>query len=312
MGSFPIPAAENECGTPLAQLAPDRLVTLLEAAAQFRLCRKAARLQREGALNDEALFQGIAEALGYRHNKQPFILLAQNFPLATLRALPSTEAESLLFGGAGWLSRSELIDFTRLPSDTRDYLRALWTAWWAQRDEWEPLTLPEGSWNCRGARPANHPQRRLAALAAIVRHWPAIRALTRSCDVRGIQGFFELLTHPYWDHHYTLTSQRSATRMALVGESRVTELLANLFFPAALSSEPRFWASYTDLAAPEPSERLTLAAQRLLGPAPGLRRLLKRVVYQQGLLQLFDDHCLPAAGRCTACGLCEKLASWRI
>ena len=299
-------AKTGDCGAPLAALSPGQATALLEAAAQFRLCRKAARLRRQS--NPEAgLFQGLAETLGYRHNKLPFTLLAQRFSLSWIRGEKSAGIEPLLFGGAGFLSATDL---GAMAGDTRGYLREIWGKWWPHRAECERLVLPGDLWTLRGVRPVNHPQRRVAALAEIVRNWPVIQAMSRQCEIAAIRGFFSHLTHDYWDFHYTLTSQRSAARMALVGEARVTAMLANVFFPAAVTAAPRFWQAYRELPAQDSNQRVDLAAQRLFGLDAPLRKLLKQAVYQQGLLQLHEDHCMACQGGCEDCGLLEKLKRW--
>ena len=122
----------------------------LEAAAQFRLRRKAERLLRlrEAHGADEALYQALAETLGYKSNKLPFALLSQRVPLAAL--LPQkARAEALLFGVAGFLRSA---DFLQASPDTRAYLRDLWQDWWALRAEWEPLQIePEALEDGRAA-----------------------------------------------------------------------------------------------------------------------------------------------------------------
>lgn len=291
-----------DCGAPLAAVPRQTVTALLEAAAQFRLCRKAARLRRQ-ADPEEGLYQALAETLGYRHNKLPFTILAQRFPLSLIRSEGAIPPEALLFGGAGFLNATDLAP---MAGDTRGYLRDLWADWWPRRSQWERLALPPKLWTSSGVRPVNHPQRRLAALAAIVRNWPVIRTLARNCEVTAIRGFFSLLTHEYWDFHYTLTSPRAAAGMALVGETRVTDMLANVFFPAAIDSAPHFWQAYKELAAPDSNRRVDEAARRLFGTELPLRKLLKQAVYQQGLLQLWEDHCASCTN-CRDCPLSKKL-----
>ena len=76
-------AVPGRCVAPLRDLEPAAVRSVLEAAAQFRLRRKAARLAqlREVHGTDEALYQALAEALGYKSNKLPFVLLSQRVPL---------------------------------------------------------------------------------------------------------------------------------------------------------------------------------------------------------------------------------------
>ena len=306
--SDPPPVGQTACRPPLATMPESRILELVEAAAQFRLCRKGARLARLGELHGsgEALYQAIAEALGYRYNKLAFTVLAQRFPLALLHS-QRDEIEPLLFAGSGFLNAT---DFHALPDDTRGYLRGLWTRWWPRRTEYERLTVPHSLWNLRGVRPVNHPQRRVAALAEIVRHWPVLETLARSANLEAIRHFFAQLRHPYWDHHYTLTSRRSAIPMALVGETRVTELMLNVFFPGAVASAPKFWESYRALPAPGLNRRVDLAARRLFGPGPMARRLSARAMTQQGLLQIFDDFCSASDHDCARCALPSRLDRW--
>ncbi|MEI8234208.1 MAG: DUF2851 family protein [Verrucomicrobiota bacterium] len=304
----PRPDAPAVCREALAALPEPRVLELVEAAAQYRLCRKAARLERLRAEfgPGEALYQCVAEALGYRANKLPMLLLAQRFPLALLRAQRG-EIEPLLFAGSGFLNATDL---SPLPGDTRGYLRGVWTQWWPRRTEYERLTLPAKLWNLRGVRPVNHPQRRVAALAEIARHWPVLETLARSANAEGLRRFFGQLSHDYWDRHYTLTSQRSAARMALVGETRAADLLVNVFFPGALAAAPQFWETYRSLPAPDSNRRVEGAARRLFGPGPLARKLGGMAMTQQGLLQLDEDFCTACDGNCARCALPERLDHW--
>lgn len=304
----PATAEGTACREMLCALPPGRAVELVEAAAQFRLCRKADRLRRleENFGPAEALYQAVAEALGYRANKLPFTVLAQRFPLGLLRA-QGRDVDALLFAGSGFLNTT---DFQALPGDTRGYLRTVWNRWWARRTEFERLTVPLALWNLRGLRPANHPQRRVAALAALVRQWPVLEALASSGNVAALRHFFSQLADPYWDRHYTLKSPRTPSKMALVGASRVTDLLLNVFLPKAIFAVAEAWEGYLRMPAPDPSRRVELAARRLFGAGPLARQLTSRAVTQQGLLQLYEDFCLGCDGDCARCPLPRDLGRW--
>lgn len=304
----PSPCDTTVCRETLATWPESRLMELVEMAAQYRLCRKAARLarMREECGPDEALYQSIAEALGYRSNKLPFTLLAQRFPLALLRA-ERMEIEPMLFAGSGFLNATDL---SAMPDDTRGYLRDIWKLWWPRRTEYERLTIPAELWNLRGMRPVNHPQRRVAALAQIALHWPIIETFARTTNMEGIRHFFSQLTHPYWDFHYTLVSKASPVRMALVGETRVMDLLLNVFFPNAITVAPRFWEYYRELPAADTNRKLEVAARRMFGRGPLIRKLLKRAMTQQGLLQLYEDFCMACDADCVRCALPDRLDCW--
>jgi hypothetical protein len=158
-------ARPGRCQAPLRNLPDERLRTVLDAAAQFRLQKKSARIwakiDNHGA--DEALFQEIAAALGYKENKLPFMLAAQRVSLKTLRQNVD-DAEGILFGIAGFLESPDLAVYKK---SAQNYVRHLWDRWWPHRDEFQRLILPAKIWKLSSTRPVNHPQRRLAALSIL-------------------------------------------------------------------------------------------------------------------------------------------------
>jgi hypothetical protein len=301
-------AKPGRCVGPLRNLPEEKVREVLLGAAMHRLRRKSAALARLTELHgaDEALFQALAATLGYKSNKLPFTLLAQRLPLRLLRGA-KTDAAALLFGVAGFLPSTDLGEFA---PETRTYLRGLWAKWWPRRAEFERLTIARPLWNLGGQRPANHPQRRLAALAQLVSHWPKVRALSKRCQPDAIHEFFAKLSDDYWDFHYTVTSKTSPKRMALIGESRVTEMLANVFFPLAVAADPQRAIGFKNLPATLTNRRVEVAALRLFGEAPLAHALLKNAAMQQGLLQIYEDFCLRDASDCADCLFPRQLAKW--
>ena len=153
-------ARPGRCQAPLGNLPEERVRSVLDAAAQFRLRKKAARIrakfENQGA--NEALFQEIAAALGYKENKLPFTLIAQRVSLKSLHENPD-HAEATLFGLAAFL---ETLDLDVYKTSVKDYVRQLWDRWWPHREAMQRLILPAKIWKLSSTRPTNHPQRRLA------------------------------------------------------------------------------------------------------------------------------------------------------
>ncbi len=298
----------GRCSGPLNLMSDDRVRDVLLAAAQHRLRRKTSALVRLREMHgpDEALYHALAVTLGYKSNKLPFTLLAQRLPLRLLQK-SKDEIEPLLFGLSGFLPSDDLNPYD---SDTRGYLRALWEKWWARRAEFGRLKVAPELWKLGGQRPMNHPQRRLAALAQIVRNWSRLKALYGSADCRKIQRFFAELSDPYWDHHFTISSKPSAKPMALVGSARVVEMLMNVFLPLATLEDEKGWEAYRQLAAPMTNRRVEVAAVRLFGADSGARPLLKSAAMQQGLLQIYEDFCLQDASDCARCRFPRQLERW--
>ncbi len=303
----------GRCSHPLREMGPTRVESLLRAAAQHRLDLKARRFRRAEEAHGwkQALFQGIAEALGYKNNKLPLRVLAQRLPIATLRGADERDAEALVFGVAGFLEGSSFDDSG--DPTTRDYLRSLWESWWKHRAALSPDPRATPPWNLAGARPTNHPQRRLGALAALVARWPELVRLAdpdSPLDPRALLRFFSSLRHPYWDAHYTLKSRAAAKPMALVGRARAGDILTNWIFPFRIAYAPDLWDAYAALPATLDNQASRRAALRLLGDHPDTARLTQKAFHLQGLQQIYQDFCLVDDSDCDDCPFPEQLGNW--
>jgi uncharacterized protein DUF2851 len=156
----------------------------------------------------------------------------------------------------------------------------------------------------------NHPQRRLAALATLAREWSRFQRASGKSSVAAAHGFFQTLDHPFWSFHYTLTAEASPKEMALIGESRVADILANVLFPFWFSEEIAVWAEYGKLPAQLSNRRLEAAATRLFGNDPRRKQFLKTVANQQGLLQIYEDFCMHDNSDCAQCPFPEQMRKW--
>jgi hypothetical protein len=309
-------ARPGRCQAPLKDLPEERVGSVLDAAAQFRLRQKAERIRHkiDSRGRDEVLFQELAAALGYKENKLPFTLITQRLPLKLLRETTS-DIESMLFGVAGFLQTPDLDVYKR---PTREYVRQLWDRWWPHRNELHRLILPDKIWRLSSTRPLNHPQRRLAALAILASNWPRLHRAADKSSVDAAQHFFQSLDHPFWNFHYTLSSKAGPKKMALIGESRVTDILANVLFPFWLAHDldpsaslgKNVWAEYARLPAQLSNRRLETGATRLFGNDPRRKQFLKTVAHQQGLLQIYEDFCMRDNSDCAQCPFPEQMNKW--
>ncbi len=276
-------ARPGRCQAPLRNLPEERVRSVLNAAAQFRMQKKAARIRAkiDNHGRDEALFQEIAGALGYKENKLPFMLIAQRLSLKSLLG-KMADAEAILFGLAGFLESPDLAVYKK---SAKNYVRELWDRWWPHRDELQRLILPHKAWRLSGTRPANHPQRRLAALSILVREWPAFRWSLGKQDA-------------------------AAVAMALVGQSRIADILANVVLPFWREEDVDCWPQYAKLPARLTNRRLETAATRLFGDDPRRREFTKTIAHQQALLQIYEDFCLQDNSDCAHCPFPEQMAKW--
>jgi Protein of unknown function (DUF2851) len=304
-------AHPGRCVFPLKSLPAIHIEKLLAEAAQYRAGLKAVRFLKtsEAHGRDSALFQATAETLGYRGNALPMRLLSQRAPLNLLKA-EGAAAEAILFGTAGFLT-AEMHQL--VPPDTRDYLRCLWDEWWKNRACFEVTPERAIPWKTHGQRPANHPHRRIGALAALLKVWSQYRrlALARPFAAKPLIDFLQNLEHDFWLHHHTLTSAESAQRVALFGRSQALELIANHLAPVAMHEEGMTFKSYHQLRNSAANEKVKRCSLRLFGSTKAAQPWLRRVCHHQALLQIYQDFCLEDFSDCENCPFPEQLAQWR-
>jgi hypothetical protein len=304
----------GRCATPLREMDAARVQSMLESAAQYRLELKSKRLHRCVAAHgrEEAIYQALARTLGYRGNEPPFMLLSQRLPLKRLMKLDAVKREALLFGVSGFL---DLIRADDTDDETRGYLRQLWSEWWKQRNDclrWlDERQLPR--WRMSGIRPGNHPHRRIGALAAMLKGWPQLAApladATRWSQVAWRESL-QALTHQFWATHYTLLAEPASKPLALIGETRVNEMLANVAYPLLVPERTRLWAEYLELPALLDNRKVRRAVLRLFGDHERGKKCISKLHHQQGLLQIYEDFCLEDDSACAKCPFPERLKEW--
>jgi hypothetical protein len=193
---------------------------------------------------------------------------------------------------------------------SRSYLRSLWDRWWKHREQFARLILPPKIWKLSGARPLNHPHRRLGALATLVANWRKFSALANNGAASDVALLLTSLQHNFWTKHYTLAAESSASSLALIGDSRATDVLANVIYPLALADGRDLWGDYKKLRAQLSNRSVKIAATRLFADDLRQKQFLRTVVGQQGLLQIYEDFCLRDASDCADCPFPEQMRHW--
>lgn len=285
-------ARPGRCSATLRDLPADQLESLLRVAAQRRLEQKAVRLATaiEARGFDAAVYEALAVTLGYKNNKLPFQLLAQRVPQ---KLAASSTGEALLFGLAGFLEKPQP------PRDlAREEMGALWQDWWKLRAGYAHLVLPREAWHLAGQRPANHPVRRLGALAIIAQQWKKISTALQSGDFLQVTATLATIAHPFWSHHTSFTSPTSDAPIALLGTDRIREIFINLGLPLAwIQGSLPDWHHLP--AGPSNSSLRIVVARIFQGKTPA--HLPRKAFVQQGLLQIYQDFCLREPDDCRTC-----------
>jgi hypothetical protein len=315
----------GKCCAPLRELDETQLAEVLQQAARVRFENKAAQF-RARAKNtgwEQALWENLFRALGYKHNVWPMQNLAETRSRWTRGANSAFEFQARLLGVSGLLPD----ELTRAQKSTDDYLRRVWDCWWRERDEFENCILPRAAWKFHGLRPANYPQRRLA----LASHWLADKKFISKIEVwsaaeisdkkllDSLREIFQPGRDEFWSWHWTLKSARMKKPQPLLGDARVTDLAVNVIQPwlwirakeggnekFEREVERRFFA----WPAAEDNSILKLARQRLLGTSNA--RILKTAAAQQGLMQIVRDFCEHSNAVCDDCRFPELVRGWKI
>ena len=295
----PPQATLGRCAPLLNELAPEALLELLRSAGRYRLDQKERRwlLRRRLSSPTQALFEALAEALGYHSNQIPLRLVAQRLPWSRLKPLPPLERRALLFGLAGFLPQENLRRYT---PEVQAWLRPLWEVWWKAREPLEFALLPPDQWKLTQVRPLNRPERRLAALAAIVDELPYLETLVRRGEEDRFSAKLLALRDPFWEQRATLAGSPLAHPQRLLGAERLHDILINVFWPLAALDEPEKAREAWSTMTMPPNSNAKIAAQRLL-VAPLRAKHRREALVQQGLLQIYRDYC---STDCSDCGAC--------
>lgn len=224
---------------------------------------------------DQTLYEGLLEALGYRHNQQPFLTLAGRAPYRALeraaKGLPPEEQvrviQSWLLKLSGLLPENKA-DAVSLPR--RGFGRA----------------MSGREWHCFRVRPANHPRRRIAGAA---------RLMARFLDQGLVNG---LTTLTKVKHPKDLTSALTVASgleggPAYIGQERARDLAVNVVLPFAYARAvlqddaqraQRCLDLYHQWGKLQENEITSEMAERLLDPS--WSKVVSTARRQQGLLHL--------------------------
>jgi hypothetical protein len=193
----------------------------------------------------------------------------------------------------------------------------------------------EGDWPLAGCRPANYPERRMAAFsllaasggygasftegyAKLLGSLPSDAGLVQTRRfVKGLMGRFTSVSDPFWDFHYSLSLKTRAPKK-LIGKDKAVSLVSDCLIPFYLAvcrtdndpkMEHRLVLIYRSLPPPASSGITDYMTRNMLGiENRGLAKPLRR---QQALLQIYKDFCHRAPADCGNCAFLEYLKAFR-
>lgn len=308
----------GRCASQLAQLSDGHLADLFRAAGLARLAAKSEQMLRRIMADggDQALYEGVLTALGYRQNKEAFAQLARQAPISLLRHFDSDACRTACLWGMSGL----LPDPTSTPvaPSLGQEAMALWQQWW-------PLGVgrAELSWRRGGSRPLNSPERRLAAGSHWLRnchfqpqsHILAIAERSADGDTLGKSLSADLDIRSDWEKYISFRHPLPKPAK-LLGANRRLDIVINIFIPfvhaiGTRKSDPHLirLAEEAWLKAPamQTNRRLTEAVHRFIYPPSRCRTVVRRAGEQQGVLEMYRTLCTECGGDCHACTLTDIL-----
>jgi hypothetical protein len=339
----------GKCCAPLRHLSSSQLLDLLHQAAHVRLHSKAAQFQAHARQVgwEQALWEGLFRALGYKHNVWPMQRLAELRHLwadggsepddqrdgalesrnsdaqvlvnpAQLLTTEVLATQARLFGLSGLLPA----DLTRTQSGTDSYLRRVWDLWWRERDAFSNNILPRMLWRLHGLRPANHPQRRLALasnwatarkMGAALESWCARELMDRELAASLLETL-QVAEDKFWSWHWTLNSARLRREQPLLGATRVTDLAVNVVLPwlwmravEGKNEDMQRRLEHRYFNWPAAQDNSVLRLARERLLGGAAKRALPDAAAQQGLIQIVRDFCDHSNAICEKCKLPEMV-----
>ncbi len=251
---------------------PDRaeqMAALLNRAGDERFLAHSRRFRTlmSAQSAEQTLWETICDALGYRHNRHPFLKLATAAPYAILSSAALRSGETQREASmAQWLLRLAGCEHGRVPPGLGP-----------------PLDSKE--WKLFRVRPANHPRRRILGAAALVARFsePGLLAGLQSAAVTGEPKILTQMLTVSGDHDKT----------APIGPARARDIAVNVVLP--------FLHGYATVAGSHANAEKMLDLYRRYGPLsdneitrelasalqqPAWGRVANNARRQQGLIHL--------------------------
>ncbi len=291
------------CHDSVMRMGLDGVTAALDAEGARRFEEKTQRFAEMASASglEQAIYEGLMEALGYGGNAAQMRALACLLPWARLRELTAEHAdplaamEGLLLGSAGLLPSQR-----EHRGPVEPYVSSLERAF--QRSGLR--ALPGGTWKLWGVRPENYPARRIAGAAALFGRLDspvAALSIVGARSVREATGPLLVTARGFWLRRYDVCAGPCRLPPAFVGRSRALEMLVNVVLPAGAASDDEEVAAAARVLFDRLPRPAVYGATRFIENALASEgiRVPVNARRAQGLLALGRDWCTRnGCGRC--------------
>jgi hypothetical protein len=257
------------------------------------------RLKQNNENWNEALYQTLAGAFGFKVNSQPFEMLAKALPLSILVKHSDSlfQTEAMLFGCSGLLNNQLLGD---------DYFIELRNEFSHLYKKYSLKPIDAFLWKFMRLRPANFPTIRISQFAALVNQSNGLLSkIIETDNLNDLFRLFNVSASEYWNSHYNFNKESKTADRKELGANSVNALIINVVVPFLFvygNSNERHYLKDRALDILEqlpPEENSVISGWEKLGIKP------KSAFDSQALLQLKKHHC--DFRKCLGCRIGVKL-----
>jgi len=237
------------CSSKVSNMSPESLCAIIDNASLNRLKAKSKAFEEqfESKSEDQVLYEGIMEALGYSKNKRQFRDLAQKAPIESLLGKTPEMIQVILFGVAGLLPKNR-----KFNKETKEYLNMIFPLWDQSASQFHDKQMSAGEWEFFRLRPDNYPTRRIAGISYILSGCDIsvesplmamfLSILSDTYDSTSTKALSQKLrailmprVSGYWAKYYTFGGKRFKDNQFVIGRYRTDDIIINVVLPATLA-----------------------------------------------------------------------------
>jgi len=281
---------------------------------------------RSSRLWNQLLYEGIFEAAGYSKNQVPFLKLARNVTLTTLREILQTDnspvpvlhIEALLFGVAGLLPGLRILKEV----ESKNYVGSLVKKWKILRTAYHSECLNASEWQFFRLRPENFPTVRLAGTARVISSllqneiFKSIIRIIKNSDLspheksKRLRILFLVQSDGFWKNHYRFGEVSRRPVKTLLGNDRSADIVINVVLPicllyARVFKDKEMRQNTLAILAEFPPSHENAVTRIISQQLIKNRFTIDSVSMQQGMLQLYKMYC--GENRCAECAVGKKI-----
>lgn len=232
------------CYSKVLNMNLESLCAIIDHASADRLSAKSRTFEEqiESKGEDQTLYNGIMEALGYSKNRRQFHELAQKVPIGSLLSQTPEMIQAILFGVAGLFPKNK-----RFNNETKEYLNTVLPLWEQTKPLFCDKIMSAGEWEFFRLRPDNFPTRRIAGISYILSGCKTyfmtmfLSVLADADDSTSTKVIFQRLRailmpriSGYWTKYYTFGGKRYKDNQFVIGRHRANDIIINVILPMAL------------------------------------------------------------------------------